>query len=297
MSASELLRANVIRDIHRIGTVTACWPTWQQGIRQRAGATPNASTVLALGAQLTSIFQTTAQSGRAQSDVSGGGAGWESLVCWYMNLCLIGTRTVVIKKRSAVPASVRDALTVTYGNVSTNSESDLVAVTLPDSPQLNGLNGTLDASNRNAIESYVAGHMGDTEALVIQCKTNWNDNAQIPMMWDMIYSAQSFNKSTISLGLRGHSIHTLKKFAYAFITLPSNRNAVYTPNSMPVNRVKNLSGGNYWGKPSVNGVASDASQIFARNFTTATNSLGQPWLNHLNAELLRLQTDYAYFLY
>lgn len=36
---------------------------------------------------------------------------------------------------------------------------------------------------------------------VIQCKTNWNDNAQIPMLWDMVYNAQSFkNKNTSQMG-------------------------------------------------------------------------------------------------
>ena len=33
-------------------------------------------------------------------------------------------------------------------------------------------------------------HFTSLEIHIIQCKTNWNDNAQIPMLWDMVYSAQ-----------------------------------------------------------------------------------------------------------
>ena len=295
MPASEVIRAQVVKELMQVGTVQKCWPTWQAAIRRKAGVNPTAASALKLGEQLTEIFQTTAQKGRGQADVSGGGAGWESLICWYLNLCLIGTRAVVIKKRNTVPKSIRQALTVSYNNVATNSESDLVAVILPDAGLLNALGGALTAQNRTAIDNYVDGHMGDTEVLVIQCKTNWNDNAQVPMLWDMIYSKKTF--SHIVLGLHGHTIHTLKHFAYAFATLPSNQNTKFTPTSMPVGRVRSLSGGNYWGKPPANGVAASLEQIFAKNFSSATDHLGTPWRNHLDNELRLLGTSYSYFEY
>ena len=39
------------------------------------------------------------------------------------------------------------------------------------------------------VSNYLCARDFDSfEIGVIQCKTNWNDNAQIPMLWDMIYS-------------------------------------------------------------------------------------------------------------
>ena len=42
----------------------------------------------------------------------------------------------------------------------------------------------------------------------LQCKTNWNDNAQIPMLWDLIYNAQGFKISNISVEIKGISLNS-----------------------------------------------------------------------------------------
>ena len=42
----------------------------------------------------------------------------------------------------------------------------------------------------------------------LQCKTNWNDNAQVPMLWDIIYSSNE-KLNNISVGINGVSPHSL----------------------------------------------------------------------------------------
>jgi hypothetical protein len=107
---------------------------------------------------------------------------------------------------------------------------------------------------------------------IIQCKTNWNDNAQIPMLWDMIYSAGGFRGRNITIGRNNFSIQSLKQFSYSFVTVPSNHRGVYNQNSVCVKRVTNLSGGNYWGKPTVPYVAKSLKEIFVSNYITGFNS-------------------------
>ena len=93
----EKLREESINRLFAINGFNSVWPTWQEVIRQNA-MTPTPRQIINLGDHLKEIFYSTNNnSGRTQSDVSGGGANWEALVCWYLNLCCIGRRTVIIK--------------------------------------------------------------------------------------------------------------------------------------------------------------------------------------------------------
>ena len=298
MAIAEVLREKVVSDLHKVPIVGRCWPTWQAAYRRLCG-TPPAPTKLIddLGSNLHSIFATTASTGRSQNELSGGGAAWEALICWYLNLCLIGTRAVVVKKKSDLPAPLRDALTLSYGSSQTNTESDLVAITFPSCTHLDGFAGPYTGIRKVKIDKVIATLMGQLEACVIQCKTNWNDNAQIPMLWDLVYSSTGFSANGVSIGRNSHSVRTLKRFAYAFITVPSNPPKKFQKDSMSVLRVSKLSGGNYWGYPRKNGVAGAVSDIFARNFESATQTPGKPWLNHLSLEIQKLDKEYAYFKY
>jgi hypothetical protein len=298
MSIAEAIRAKAVADLLAVNGVAACWPTWRPAYQAISGVVPTASSLFNdLGGHLGHVFKTTAVQGRAQSELSGGGAAWEALVCWYLNLCLIGTRTVVVKKKSHLPTPLRDALTLSYGASQTNTESDLVAVTFPSDALLDSYAGAYAGVHKDKVDRHLASLMGQIEACVIQCKTNWNDNAQIPMLWDLVYSSQGFSVSGVAIGRNGHSLRTLRRFAYAFITLPSNPTAKFAQNSMPVLRVSKLSGGNYWGFERKNGVAGAIADIFARNFSTSIEGLGRPWLNHLDDELLQLGSTYHYFKY
>lgn len=180
------------------------WDVWQPHIRRIVTNPIDASKVLSIGDHLSEIFRTTGNAGRAQGELSGGGAAWESLVLWYINLCCAGSRVVAIKKKSQVPMPIRDAVTVSYGNLSCNTESDITVLVFPDRniyTQDNPLFLTRSGRiNYEVLNPSVGEHFNEFGVGIIQCKTNWNDNAQIPMLWDMIYSAGAFRDMRINVG-------------------------------------------------------------------------------------------------
>jgi hypothetical protein len=109
-------------------------------------------------------------------------------------------------------------------------------------------------------------HFDKLEVGIIQCKTNWNDNAQIPMLWEIVYSSTGFRNKNITIGKNGFKITDFKKFFYAFATVPSGKTN-YKASGLPVQRVYNLSGGNYWGKASQSGIAHSLKEIYNKNFS------------------------------
>jgi hypothetical protein len=279
-----------------VKAVSSCWPTWRKEIHRLAGNPPKAAGLLqGLGTQLGDVFQST-NTGRRQASQSSGGSGWEGLVCWYLNACLIGTRAVVIKKPSQWPTPVRDALTVMYGNVRTNKESDLVGIIFPDDPLLNAFSKSYTGKSKVALDDHIGTLLKQVEVCVIQCKTNWNENAQIPMLWDMLYAATGFQSSRATVGVNGRQISDFRHFAYAFVTVPTQKDrSKFVSTGLPAMRLRNLSGGNYWGQPAKHGVAGAVGDLPGRVFSTATQSLGQPWHNHLDSELKAIASTYNYF--
>lgn len=254
--------------IASITTWQKCWPSWEREIYARTDNFNDPTKIHELGNHLREIFFSTNTGSRDQGALSGGGAGWESLVTWYLNTVLSGTNAVAMRQSKAiVPRTILDATTISYGNNQTNTESDVCVVTFPngfsfpkeDSKFIDNLN--LEVSKR----------ISEFELGVIQCKTNWNDNAQIPMLWDMVYRAQFGSETGIYIGKNGYSVKNFRRFNYAFVTVPSQKEG-RMPNkasNMAVKRVSSLSGGNYWGLPTKSGVALSLSEIFDRNFSSA----------------------------
>lgn len=264
-----------------------------------------------LGDNLKDIFfSTNFSSGRTQSDVSGGGANWEGLVCWYLNLCNIGRNTVVIKhNKDLIPTPISDAITVKYGTFPSNTESDLIAITFPDKAEYSAEKDTLTIKNNSngiipthiaksqkynllpILNALVSRDFSDIEIHIIQCKTNWNDNAQIPMLWDAVYAASAF-KNGITVGQNGYSIRNIRNFTYSFVTVPTVKLQKIKSDSVCVLRVKNLSGGNYWGLASKIGVADSIKEMLNRNLSRGHK------LNHLytiQQSIPLLSTTYKYF--
>ena len=282
MTLPEYFRQISVESLFTANTFKNCWPTWKREINQILGGNYNELDVINLGDSLSQIFRSTGGAGRGQGQLSGGGVAWESLVCWYINLCTARSRTVAIRKMSLVPKPIQDAITVNYGNFACNTESDITVITFPDLPDYNTDIANLTVSNNGVpIDNYKKGKFNtdlsdflssrdfdDYEIGVIQCKTNWNDNAQIPMLWDMIYSANGFRGRNITIGRNGFNIHNASNFSYSFVTVPSNQNAKYKGSSVAVKRVTNLSGGNYWGLPTEHNVARSLKEIFTNNFQT-----------------------------
>ena len=310
----EYAREMAIKQLFDTNGFNTSWPIWRHKIISEYLSTPPTSyQIFNLGDNLREIFRTTGQSGRSQSDVSGGGASWEALVCWYLNLCTIGRRTIVIKhNRNLIPEPISKAITVNYGNFKSNTESDLIAISFPDKPDYNidkdlinieDTNGNIVPTQNGSrfnylpiINALTSRDFSDIEVHIIQCKTNWNDNAQIPMLWDAVYSANTF-KNGITVGTDGYSIHDVSKFTYSFVTVPSNQivkngNEQYKNTSTCVLRVKNLTGGNYWGLESKNGVASSIKELVERNLKNGYNS---SIINTINTAIPALNSTYSYF--
>jgi hypothetical protein len=283
----EILRRQSVESLFETATLRNSWGTWKLKIQERLNGNYNENDIINLGDHLSEIFKSTGTGGREQGQLSGGGTAWESLICWYINLCTIGTRIVAVKKMSLVPKPIQDAITINYGSFPCNTESDITVIIFPNEGiyghnifDLNVLdnNGgqiqvhkkgkpTIELMNFLANRDFQKFEIG-----IIQCKTNWNDNAQIPMLWDMIYSAKGFPGRNISIGRNGYSISGINRFTYSFVTVPSNSKDQYKSSSVCVKRVTNLSGGNFWGKESVNDVARSIKEIFTNNYDSGFNT-------------------------
>jgi len=289
MNSIEVLRKDVVDELMNLGTMKKVWPIWKPQINLILNSdNPVESQQLrALGNQLYDIFKSSSSGERGQDDVSAGGTAWEALVCWYLNLCLAGSRTVVIKaKKKHIPTPISDSITVMYGSSPSNTESDLLAITFPSEAESSPYSGSITELNAK-LSSLITNKFAETELTVIQCKTNWNDNAQIPMLWDLIYSSTGFNNSAVSVGKNGFISSGLKKFTYAFATVPTVDPSKIKNTSTCVLRVRNISGGNYWGRASKPAVAMNLFEMINRNFQTSLTSYIGGW----NAAIGQIVSD------
>lgn len=290
MQPIEILRHTVIRELHSLSTIQTVWPTWQSHIRSLTSSSQLTSKdIITIGNHLYDIFKSTSN-GRGQSEVSSGGAAWEALVCWYLNLCLMGSRTVIVKSKKAnIPRCISDAINVNYGNFTSNTESDLLAITFPATSELSLPFTGSHKDLMDFLTATVEQNFTDTELGIIQCKTNWNDNAQIPMLWDLIYASEGFSSSA-KVGTNGFGHRTLKKFTYSFVTVPTVEPSKFKATSTAVMRVKNLSGGNYWGLPSKAGIASNLFGIIQNNFQTSHSNYCNGWHKDITTEVQNMMS-------
>ena len=292
VNSIEILRKKVVSELLELGTMKKVWPIWQPIIMDYLDNDPPSSLGLKkLGDNLYHVFKCTSSGSRTQNDVSSGGAAWEALVCWYLNLCLVGSRVVVVKsKKSNIPDPISDCISVNYGNFRSNTESDLLAITFPKHPKLGDefLQGHSDL--KAILNSAVNERFHETELTIIQCKTNWNDNAQIPMLWDLIYSAKGFD-GVASVGANQYYHTKLKRFSYAFVTVPTVDPKNFKPTSTSVKRVQKLSGGNYWGLPEREGVAMNIRSILDNNFKSALDDYQRGWNVEIAEKISKLNHD------
>lgn len=308
----EYMRQKSVEKLFGMASFSHNWNNmWQQDVMARLGQNFTPRDILNLGDSLGDIFRSTGVAGRGQDEVSAAGHTWEALVCWYLNICLAGSRVVVFKQsKEMIPEPLRDSMTVLYGNFPSNTEADLIAVTFPDSEEYTNEIGSLSENTfleANDIEAFTnRGRFKFKEILnvlserdfdnyeinVIQCKTNWNDNAQIPMLWDMIYRAEGFAEQ-ITVGRNGYNINRLNRFTYSFVTVPTVRRDRITENSTQVKRVINLSGGNFWGYPTSNNIAQSIKEIINRNYGNGTNY--NVLTSTLPTLISGLNNEYSYF--
>jgi len=255
-----------------------------------SGKQPN--DIFSLGDELSNIFSSISNSGRGQGNTSEGqgnlssaGSSWECLIVWYLNLVAFGSDVIILKSsKKYVPKPIYEASTVNINNCQTNSEADIFAFSIP-----NGANLKFSTPNqyKKGLEDYIRNNTNLCDLTIIQCKTNWNDNAQTPMLWDLIYNQTGNKLPNINLGVKGLNTKSFRNFSYAFCTVPTQKKAI-KENSIAVHRVRNLSGGNYWGHSTKNNVASSIAELLQRNFIA---NLNNNVTNHISTQI---QTDNSY---
>ncbi len=273
MEAIHEFKLRYLKQLSSVNSLSNSWEIWGEKLNNLIDEDNWGESAFNIGDNLSEVFLSTKDRGRSQSGVSGGGAGWECLVTWYLNLLLIDTNVIAVRQnKDFVPECISDCLTVTISNTQTNTESDILVYSIPDFDQIN-------SSKISDFNSHLAKRIDKVDLLVLQCKTNWEDNAQIPMLWDMIYNSES-KLNNVSVGINGLNPQSLGKFKYGFVTVPTGkRGEKVKPGLLKVLRVKNLTGGNFWGKPSETDVASSIKEFSGRHFP---NSFPSGIINHLN---------------
>lgn len=255
-------RSETLIHLSKLKAVSTNKTIWTNYILNKIN-TKTPKSILDLGDDLSEIFSSANNKSRTQQGVSLAGQGWEAIVCWYLNLIFWNTSIITVMGRnSTIPPVIKNCLSVIIDNKKTNTESDLIMFSIPNTAKLGFF-------NLNKLNDHLIENIHDLKIAIVQCKTNWNENAQIPMLWDIIYNSAKNNILQIpglSIGSEGVSISDINDFKYCFMTMPSNRVEKFKPHSMPVSRVRNLSGGNYWGWPTKNGVALSIKEIFYKLF-------------------------------
>jgi len=263
MSAVDDYRLAWLKSVSNLQARTIPWPGYQAEIREIVGKSPDAQAIFEIGSKLKRIFKSETRT-RSQSDLSRGGASWEILVTWYLNLVFWDTNVVAIRPtKQFLPSVVADAMAVTIKGVVTSKEADVIVIEVPKTSE------TMQ-KNQKAIDLAIRQNPKLASLGVVQCKTNWNDNAQIPMLWNLVYAAQNLSFANAAVGLNGFSPSSFGRFTYAFFTVPTNTEKDgkdnFRSDSTAVVRVQGMTGGNYWGNTSQSGVAASISEYFGRNF-------------------------------
>lgn len=277
MRPIDVFRCRALAQLSAVESFQNSWVKWQPEIEKILGPAPNSQKIFELGSELSRIYALNSVGGRSQESLSGGGTAWECLVQWYLNLVLWGTNVVAVRQnRKFVPQCVMNALCVTLSNHKANTESDIVVFSVPHSVK--------EPDSLKDIDALIRENIKDTDLTVVQCKTNWNDNAQIPMLWDLLYNSEKLRITQVKVGSEGFAPTSFRKFSYAFVTVPSNRKTEHKADSLAVQRVTLLTGGNYWGQKSKAGVAQSLSEFFGKNFSSAFTAGVQ---NHIRDHILK----------
>lgn len=236
---------------------------------------PTHAELLNLGNHLSGTFRLDLINDRSQGSLAGGGSVWQALICYYLNICFAGTDAIALS-RKFVPDCIKSALKVSYtSSASVQADLDVMVIHLPG---VSNLEDPLRGTSR-LFSTHVCSNFDQASVVVIQAKTNWNDNAQIPMLWNFIYRLAAGGKipqNGFSVGSGSWHLKQLKSFAYAFITVPTNNVDSFKPTGMPILRVSNMSGGAFWGMPSKNGVMLSLTEFFAKNYNVSNHNFPEP---------------------
>ena len=235
--------------------------------------------------------------------VSRAGKSFEFLITYYLNLGFIASNAVVtVPTKDLIAECFKDCTAVTFRGQSTQtSEIDNYVIIFPDSEQAPELHKKIQPLTKNDLKKHITEYSEkyfcDIQLGALQLKTNWNDTAQAPTLWNIIYELaknKQLNNTGVQVGNNGWYLHDLKEFTYSFITRPTQDPNSFTATGTPVARVGSLSGGNYWGCSTKPAIAKKISDIYGI-FQSAFGGTSQRVLLNNEFKKLNNQTDYDYF--
>ncbi len=260
ISNVDKFRVEVLKREWSIPSFRNDHPNFKTNWEKILGQAPTNKDIERLGENLRSIMKSLGND-RDQGGVSRAGTVFECLVSWYLNLLFWGTPVIVGVKHSSLPKVFTDITTVNIDGKKSSSETDLIAFSIPESHEFSGISTELN--------QHLEQRIREVDLTIIQTKTNWNENSQIPMLWNLIYNVAEFRVPNVNIGDNGFSPRSLNRMNYAFVTMPSISDArlnSYKPGSIAVKRVRTLSGGNFWCCPPKDDVAFSLHQFPTRNF-------------------------------
>lgn len=121
----EKYRKEIFKYLFEINSFSQSWSSsWKSQILNIfQNKNISEDSLIKLGENLRNIFLSTSSGSRNQSEVSTAGTGWESLLAWYLNLGLIGTRTIVIKSKKEFNFEyIQKTIDVNCGGFISNSD-------------------------------------------------------------------------------------------------------------------------------------------------------------------------------
>ena len=266
-------KESYLKEMTELVTFKDIWPKWRKSINNLINEESWGEDAFKLGDELSKVFSST-NSGRSQSGVNKSGTVLECLITWYLNLIFLDTNIIALRaNKKNVPECILDCLTVTIDNNQGTSELDVLVFSIPESKKLKG--STLEELNE-----HLRSRIDQINLVVLQCKTNWEETATSPLFYDLLYNNNIKDKvDYLGVGINGLNPQSFKKFKYGFVTVPTGNRNNPKPDRKKVSIVKNLSGGNYWGKPSIDDVASSFKEFPKKHFPDAFSS---EITNHLN---------------
>lgn len=284
MNLIEQLRSFSLRHTMGRASIAGNWALRRDIFLRHIEGLVTPRRIVDLGDCLSDVFQSHGQGDRTQGGLSGGGYVWSALVTWYLNLGYMGTEAVALCGSSYVPKSINDALSVNYYNASVGSDMDVVVIGMPGINEQAAVHSK--AEMRRAINEYCEAHYGDLAVTIIQCKTNWNDNAQVPMLWNLLFKQARrgvIPENGYTFGRNNYNLRNLRHLFYAFVTVPTSSGGPdgFTPQKLPALRVQGLTGGAYWGFPSRQGICRSIKEFFNHQYGIAGGVM--PNVDHVGA--------------
>lgn len=233
------------------------------------GDEPLKSDVVGLGSKLSEIFSASS-TGRDQSNVSSAGNAWLRLVCWYLNLCLIGTRSFATLSSALIPKVARDSLELKFNGTRVSGSNEIVLIEYAgdQTPTVNmPINTRLNFGSvySRAISSFLnAVPLDNIRIILLAAKTNCSDMVSIPLFWSFCYKGNKQEIFNIQVGSSDKTPEmtldgTVK---YAVVTVPTGQQSRIEAGQIPgpstLKKLSLLDGGFYWGRSTTTRVRSIA---------------------------------------